>query len=359
MHLCFRTKRAANLTQFCPGTGTGKAERLLPPSASMNKKLLLLLLLIFTGRCYADTMDIETAFSRIRTEAGSTLELANLLPLQNRGGHLQGIAQQSGHFVVSGSSSDYAYLAIISATTGEVSRIERLRDKPLKHAGGFQIAGDWMAVGVEDNKTRVRSEILVYKGWSGDTSLPPPITTISRSGDYERATAGAVGITQLDDAVWLVVGDWDSRHLDFYRASPVGRDFALAFSLTLDLVGRESWIDTNWASYQNLNLFSDQRGLWLIGTTTIQGDHNNGIEIADLYKVDILSRTLTKVAARQFQTAPGTHFRWGAGLHRSADGSLVLMATPEHLPSHPPSHLPALLLKNRQRSSVIRTYQSR
>lgn len=132
--------------------------------------------------------------------------------VNNEGGHLQGVQLYSwrgqDYVVVTGSSSTYSYYGmIIINEKPHVVSVIKILEKPLKHAGGFQIFEDYLAVGIEDNEERTRSKVFLFNLGNPETPLKNPIAVINREGAYERATAGAVGLTRVEDTFLMVVGD--------------------------------------------------------------------------------------------------------------------------------------------------------
>ena len=72
------------------------------------------------------------------------ISYSNSLEINNSGGHLQGIQtienNTGKYFILSGSSASYSYLAVVKqGDKNEVISVNKLMDKPFKHAGGFQI----------------------------------------------------------------------------------------------------------------------------------------------------------------------------------------------------------------------------
>lgn len=142
------------------------------------------------------------------------------------GGHLQGIQKTTilgkPFIVISGSSNTESYLALVEldGDAGCVIAIEPLRQRPFKHAGGIQVCGDYLAVGIEDDKTRNVSTVWILKvSELLQTTRAKPTIEIERRGAYERATAGAVALAQVQGRHLLCVGTWDSATIDIYRSN--------------------------------------------------------------------------------------------------------------------------------------------
>ncbi|MEQ9285932.1 MAG: hypothetical protein RIG77_03425 [Cyclobacteriaceae bacterium] len=271
----------------------------------------------------------------------------NSFEVNNEGGHLQGVQflHANGHdyYVVSGSSSSYSYYSIIKAgkENGVIS-INKILDKPFKHAGGFQIHKNLMAIGIEDNNTKDKSKVLVWR--LEDPEKPPkePIITIERAGAPKRATAGSVGIVETNGVLLVVVGDWDSEHLDFYSANIVGKTpykAELKCSLDTKLIDKSQWTDENWMSYQNINIIKDKSNqLYLAGMTTSKTKE----DIIDLYELHSDNQSayqLKKVYTKKFPGNNTTKFRWGSGVCALPDGKLTILSCTENIQGSSVIHL--------------------
>ena len=89
--------------------------------------------------------------------------------LPQTGGHLQGVqifeSKQKEYIAVSGSSDSYAYYFVAEKTQDSIFELKYIRkiwDKPMKHAGGFQVAHSFLVVGVEDNEKKDSSLLVIY-----------------------------------------------------------------------------------------------------------------------------------------------------------------------------------------------------
>lgn len=306
---------------------------ILLTSPMISFRLVVWISLLIPALLMASSIDVEKLFSQLPSDP-EKLVFINEIPVNNEGGHLQGI--QSYHFkgeeylFFSGSSSTYGYLAV--AHGGEVRKLHRLMFKPFKHAGGFQIHRDWLAVGVEDNEARTASVVQVYKLGDPLSDLEP-VAAIERSGERERATAGAVAVHQLEDALWVVVGDWGNRHMDFYKADLRSRTVQFHKTGEVDMAShpKEGWIDPVTSSFQNINLFRLKDQLYLAG---LAGDENSNGNVIDVFTVGDISGSnpvLTKVYSRKFKASPDTKFRWGAGMSLDDEERLSVYACGENI----------------------------
>ena len=262
----------------------------------------------------------------------------NHVEVNGHGGHLQGIQKieydGSTWFFLTGSSDSYSYLAVVDGDKGEVVSINKLLDRPFKHAGGFQIYKNLMAIGIEDNSGRKRSKVYV---WRLDDLLnisSEPMKVIEREGEYERATAGCVAISEIDGYILVVVGDWDTRHLDFYTIRDKDLhdenvDFEKVYSITTSEIDKTNRFNDEWGSYQNINLLKDSSGgLFLAGMSK-----ENGENVLDLFKIttrEMTSFDLQKVYSKKFGRGDEVNFDWGAGVFMNKD-KMEVLTCPAHL----------------------------
>lgn len=269
-----------------------------------------------------------------------SIVFTNEVKVNNEGGHLQGVQiyfQGDKQYVyVSGSSSTYSYYGVVRMDEyPQVILVNKILEKPFKHAGGFQIFEDYLAVGIEDNEERTRSKVFLFHLGNPENPLKNPISVINREGAYERATAGAVGLTRVEDTFLMVVGDWDSRHLDFYisddRSSqnhPIA--FQKVYTIETGQITKSNWSDTQFNNYQNLNLIGTSKNeLFLVGL----GHDENGQNIADLFTIstkELKTFTIQKVDTKIFRSKNGANFRSAAGVY-FRNNNLKLISTTDHI----------------------------
>lgn len=262
------------------------------------------------------------------------ISYSNPLEINNSGGHLQGIQtieNNAGKYIIlSGSSASYSYSAVVKqGNKNEMISVNKLMDKPLKHAGGFQVFQNYMAVGIEDNDAKDKSKVCIYDISNPEKPAVNPVAVIERAGETKRSTAGCVGITKYSDQILLAVGDWDTKNIDFYSCKsaefPKGH-FELFFSLNTETISKENWIDKNWFAYQNINLFSTvENELVLIGL----GQNNKNENVADLFKLKEDGGgklSITKTTSKTFNTEKEVSFKAGAGAVIDKNGRLEIIA---------------------------------
>ncbi len=235
------------------------------------------------------------------------------------GGHLQGFQIHEDNLFISGSSSQFAYLALFKKLKNKFRflGIRKLAESPLNHAGGFQIADNWLAVGVEDPKKKKRSVVQIIDVSNAETFSAPPVYSLSRSGDHKRSTAGAVALINRDGHFLLAVGSWDCTTVDFYTTNsldPYKENFEFTHWTTWDRRQsiRNNWVEGSYCSYQNLQLSEDSTGVYLTGFCRAK----NGADKADVFRMHLDSdpyNLLQKVATYTVQSSGEISFRNGAG----------------------------------------------
>ena len=267
-----------------------------------------------------------------------------------QGGHLQGVqawrSPADGRWRVALSRSSNTLGQVYVAEFGEKlagrGRVARVidfpsdgRKPPLRHAGGFQVADEILAIGLEDNQDRLRSEIQFWD--LRDPARPRQLAhlTVRREGDRPGdMTAGAVGLLVRESDALLCVANWDAAALDFYQsnARPL-RDAAYRFTHVgrwkASGTDRQAWQpDGIWRSYQSVHLLSRKPGkLQLLG---FAGDGMKN-SFLDVFTVEIGDGRvdLTKTATLQHRF-PDQCFSWAGGaVFKAGSGSVRLMAS-EH-----------------------------
>ncbi len=265
------------------------------------------------------------------------INISNGFEINNSGGHLQGIQKmdfEGGDYLfMTGSSSEYSYLTVVNGDEKCVVSVKKILDKPFKHAGGCQIYEDLMAIGVEDNNLKNRSKVFVWKV-DEPGKIGKPLKVIERTGKYKRATAGCTAIVKVKGFVLIVVGDWDTAHLDFYRIREADlyiadAGFEKVFSMTANELDRSDWVNGSWPAYQNINFLKDSSGnLYLAGLGV-----EDGINVLDLFAVgtDDFSRfTLKKISTRSFGENDKVNFNYGAGIYQDKE-EIEVLACPSHI----------------------------
>ena len=271
-----------------------------------------------------------------------------------RGGHLQGIqmrldALSKRHLAfLSHDSLTTAYLVIVEfsadlSAEGRAIHVHPFpsdgRSPPLRHAGGIQLVGDVLVVGLEDNQLKTRSEVQFWI--VADPPKPVQLThlTVYRSGVPKDMTAGAVGLVRREKDHLLAVGNWDSRAIDFYRSNgkqldDTGCRFEFHARWRDDRADKRGWKpDATFAPYQAINLVGEPSGkIFLLGFAT----DSTGRDIVDLFSLDMSQKRealVRKLASQRMQLQAENNFRssGGAWIH---GGTLAILASPHELGAH-------------------------
>jgi hypothetical protein len=294
----------------------------------------------------------------------------NLPPIGPKS-HQQGIQRTTGgDFVVSGSGSEVGYIYFADRSSLKIRKVLTPVVGSFNHFGGIQVADNILAAGYErfESGAADTSVVLFYDVRNVASPGALDHLTIERTSSGE--TAGAVGLCRDSTSWLLLVANWDSDRLDFYRSDNVDlfattTRFALVgtWQFSANGLGAGS-VDDRWGTYENINMFADENGtLWFVGMETVfllpdisseplrlgtdvlksetevltsgTGVLKSGTEVlksgtdlltpgldflksdsADLYQLTIASDdiTVTKRANKRFyRNGEGPRFRYGSG----------------------------------------------
>jgi len=254
------------------------------------------------------------------------------------GGHFQGIQQAmigSKRFAIISGSSDsdsYLVLAAIEDSTARIMSLRRLLHRPFKHAGGFQVLGDYLAVGIENNDAKDASKVWILESSQLlRPESPRPIVEIERRGEFKRATAGAVGIARHLGRHVLLVATWDSATIDIYTSNgkslhDPGFEFRLRETWQADAADKSGWADQHYAAYQNINLVVDKTDRAFVVAFARTGVEN----IADIFELRLdesvpTAKRFEKLGRRIFHCRR-TDFRSGSGVAIDDSGELLILS---------------------------------
>ncbi len=254
------------------------------------------------------------------------------------GGHFQGIQQamiQGERFAIISGSSDsdsYFVLASIEGSAGRLVALKRLLPRPFKHAGGFQVIGDYLVVGIENNDAKGSSKIWILElSQLLGPGTPKPTVEIERRGAYKRATAGAVGIAKARGRHFLFVATWDSATIDIYESNGKAlHDPNFAFKLReiwqADKADKSSWFDRHYAAYQSINLVVDRNGrVFMVGFGRTDAANVMDIFEAKLEESVPTAKRFEKLG-RRILGCRKTSFRSGSGLVITDSGALTVLS---------------------------------
>lgn len=300
----------------------------------------LLFAFLFPPGATSQHWGIPELFMQIDTEP-QIIHCKNELEVNNQGGHLQGVQlllkNNTEYAILSGSSDTYAYYSLaILGNYNRVQSVNILMHKPFKHAGGIQILQNILVVGIEDNDAKDKSRVCIYD--FGNPDVPPlkQLAMIERTGEPFRCSAGCTGIARMGKQYLVVVGDWDTKHLDFYLSEENKlrheiNAFEEVYTIDTEKIDRSSWTDIAWHAYQNINLLKDADGkLYLFGF----GQNVHGENIADLFLLehkDLREFYLKKLKSKTFNCRKGADFRSAAGISRQLDGKLKIITCGSHM----------------------------
>ncbi|MCA9026599.1 MAG: hypothetical protein KDA86_15440 [Planctomycetaceae bacterium] len=318
--------------------------------------LTVLVLFAHAKNTHAQLADVPAAFEAVHTEGRSHMFASGDSQVPE-GGHWQGVqmrfdADRICHWMFlthDSATTGYVYVVKFPASLDEPGKVAHVHEfpsdggsPPLRHSGGCQLRGNFLAVGVEDNQEKTRSEVQLW-----DISDPLnfhqlPHLTVRRQGDAKSQTAGAVGLAEVDGHHILVVANWDSRDIDFYQTN----DGSLSDPKccwnhiqrwSVSSADTSEWLpNTEYGAYQSVQLLTDAAGqLYLVGFHTSRDD----IDTADLFMVNLeasAEKTLRKIVSRTMMLQDGSRFRYAAGLWIDR-GSLRFLASERTL--QPTTHL--------------------
>jgi hypothetical protein len=291
--------------------------------------------------------NVAAAFDNIPTD-GTLLEFAKGSFDFPRGGHLQGIQMRyddvkKRHLVfLSHDSQTVAYLVIVEfpADMTRQGRIIHLhtfpsdgRSPPLRHAGGIQLCGDILAVGLEDNQLKTRSEVQFWNVSAPEKPLQLAHLTIPRSGTPKDKTAGGVALVQRKSEHLVAVANWDSRAIDFYKSNEKPLDdtqcrFEQSVRWSDAEADKTAWRpDTTFAPYQAINFVAQDGGMpCLLGFATSQAGANE----VDLFAVNLEEKpraALQKLANKVVSLRSENRFQFAGGCS-IRDGSMAILSSP-------------------------------
>lgn len=331
----------------CPTFSEGQSIRAFFQAAG----IALVLMILLVNAAVADgpaLADVPAAVEKLSTRAQPlAFSFPNVGSLP-KGGHLQGVQlrfypESKRHVAfISHDSQTSAYLVTVEFPTdlagaGKVLHVHTLpsdgKSPPLRHAGGFQLAGTVLAVGVEDNQQKLRAQVQFW-----DVTLPSDPRqlehlSIERLGVPKDQTAGAVAFAERPNDFLLAVANWDSRAIDFYVSTTKNlfdhkTRFEHRLRWTAAGADTKDWTPDNVSgAYQAINLLSDADGkLFLLGTNS----PTSGGDALDLFAVDIdqpPARVLRKLLRKSFTLAVQGRFRFAGGVWLEG-GRLGVLAGP-------------------------------
>ena len=288
--------------------------------------------------------DVVASFEQV-TSSSEAVSFALGKSTLPRSGHLQGIqvrfdAIKNRQLVfLTHDSETVAYLVVVEfvpdfSRPGRVVAYQEFpsdgRSPPLRHAGGTQLVGDVLAVGLEDNQQKTRSEVQFWDVSNAEKPEQLKHLTIPRNGAAKDKTSGAVGLVRREAGHVLAVANWDSRAIDFYLtpgsslSDPACR-FKHHSRWQVDSAETTDWRpDSTFGTYQAVNLVADAHdGLFLLGLNTTSA----GQDIVDLFSVRLdhpPDKILLKLAQKELKLAKENRLRFAGGIWVDRDRLTIL-----------------------------------
>lgn len=313
----------------------------------MKKTLFALLLLIATQlcgqniTCHTTVNNVQETLDKVSVEMKPVRFTNKSFDIFTEGGHLQGIqafkSNGKEYLVATGSSLAYSYYVVVELHKdgNKVVHYKEIAPPPYNHAGGIQMLGTYLAVGVEDDQEKNRSKIIIFDlAIPGETDITP-LAVIEREGMYKETTAGAVGFTCHDGQYLLAVASWDAKTIDFYRSNlkPLGSPeskFTKVATWHENTGDRSDWVSRWWPSYQGLNLMVDHKGnIHMLGFY-----RNKDGNFTDHFTVQFgegQEVQLVKQHTKQYFCVKGAHFRAGGGAYILDENIVAILAVDKSL----------------------------
>lgn len=215
-----------------------------------------------------------------------------------------------------------------SIPTGTITKVLDI-DTVYTHAGGFQIQGDLMAVGVEKGCNAFMrfipggchkaSRVLFFN--VSDPSNPIKLSTYI---DRPDTTAGAVGVLKQKNGKWLVIaGNGNSDDLTLYVQNTDGSFRQVGYWSKYELA-QAVGVSGGYKSYQTLNLVLQSDGkIYMVGTT--RSPTMIGRDYFDLFTVQPAAggrATITFVATKPV-TSRGADFSAAGAIYVDSPTSII------------------------------------
>lgn len=262
--------------------------------------------------------NVPEAFKSLSSEPEIIL-VKNKIKVPTDGGHLQGVQliENNGNekLLISGSSLTQAYVLQVDLVTQKADRLISIMKEPYRHAGGIQVSEPYLVVGIEDNFTKTSSKVCVYNYLDTGMYNAQPNITINRMGEAKLQTAGATGLLAMDNDYLMVVGNWDTRNMDFYRIDPEKSEQKMLESFAVPVA---------WAGYQSINLIRDENAIYAIGFYRKESDGYADLILVS--KLEAFIPIMKKVLTKTFNGKNGVDFGTASGLQVDNKGNLHIWA---------------------------------
>jgi len=263
--------------------------------------------------------NVPEAFKALNSEAEVIL-INNKIKVPSESGHFQGVQliEKKGteKLLISGSSLTKAYVVQIDLKKRKTDKLITLMTDPYRHAGGIQVSGPYMIVGIEDNILKTTSKVCLYNYRNNALYKSRPNIIMEREGQSKQKTAGATGLLALDNHYLAVAANWDSRNWDFYQIDTEKGEHKFLHSFA---------VPNDWGSYQSINLIKDDSAIYAIGF-----HKKDAAGQADLILVSELGSfepIMEKIDSKTFNCLNGVDFNAAVGLQVDSEGKLVIWST--------------------------------
>lgn len=231
---------------------------------------------------------------------------------------LSGTPAAAGPIVTGGSTPQGSIIKTLDVESG------------WNHAGGFQISGDILAVGLEKGCEAMYRLIpgMCAKDARVDfynVSDPSNPVKLSVYIDRSGTTAGAVGVVKQASGAWLVIaGDDDNNDLTMYVQQSDG-SFKSAATWSKSEMLTAPGVSGSYKSYQSMNLITDPAGtIWMVATT--RSPQLVGHDYFDLFKVQPSGggrAQITMMDSKSVTSTGGVDFSAGAGIYVDSSTNLI------------------------------------
>lgn len=267
-----------------------------------------------------EVKNVPDAFAHVSIKP-EVIVLNNAIDVPTKNGHFQGVQViNSGgidKLLISGSSAKLAYILQSDLASQKTEKLLYLMGDPYRHAGGFQVIDEYLAVGIEDNIIKTSSKVRFYNHQNDSLANALPSLSIEREGEPEQKTSGAVGLLSLDSIMKLmVVSNWDSRIWDFYSVNAKSEQYDILHSFTAP---------DEWPAYQSINLIKDDNAIYAIGF--YGKGRNNKADLILVSRADSFEPIMLKISSKRFTTSKGLAFDAAAGLQVDQAGNLHIWGT--------------------------------
>ena len=292
-----------------------------------------ILVFLFVARVNAVCVpDVENQFEKLETKArshsfkvptgifhplGYRISPFNKMGLDN---HFQGVQKVPGEeaYIISGGDLRRKESHIFVMKKQKVVKKIVLGKSPYWHAGGIQMAGQYLAVPIEDFKKNVKSKVIFLKQSRGNFQKLP--LEIERPG----VGTSAVFLNQLENGRFLM-GAYGYSGLFLYDSPDLEEGI---FEEPLSILPKDAK-DFQWGA-QGINLVEQCDGklfLFLFNNAEKKTPLFRGKDTAYLYSLDLKGPNLKLISQRNFECKRKCNFAAGGGISINRKGKLSILSS--------------------------------